>query len=362
MRSTVTVVVAAAVAFVALTTVAMGSSNNAVVDAFSPLATRSSTVGRQQQKQRTLRYFQKIGSDNNNNNNSRRCGNTSTSGSSRSSSNGRSTTALSMGLDLVTYLRTEFVSAALCTNQTPRSADVCLQLGCEDGRAVTFLPKTIETLITSTVEPDGVLPVSVRRQLTQQQQNRAGGPSVSFVDQRADDLSGTPDESVDVVISLQAAARMEETGLDWKKSVQEAARVLKPGGRFLFVEQSTMSNGLKYIEYVGNLGAYDLEAAMAEDNTDEENEEDEGDDDEDDEVYPTFECIGYDDVDFVITPHIAGVFVKSEDAGLTPEERKARDTAVEQEKMAEISLQAFERGSKKRRRKKKQKDAESTEV
>jgi len=266
-----------------------------------------------------------------------------------------------MGLDLVTYLRTEFVSAALCTNQTPRSANVCLQLGCEDGRAVTFLPRTVETLITSTVEPDGVLPVSVQRQLTQQQQNRAGGPSVSFVDQRADDLSGTTDESVDIVISLQAAARMEEMGLDWKKSVQEAARVLKPGGRFLFVEQSTMGNGLKYIEYVGNLGAYDLEAATVDDNADQDDEE-EDDEDEDDEVYPTFECIGYDDVDFVITPHIAGVFVKSEDAGLTPEERKARDTAVEQEKMAEISLQAFERGSKKRKRKKKQKDAESTEV
>lgn len=45
------------------------------------------------------------------------------------------TTGLRMGLDLVTYLRTEWISAALCTNQTPRSADVCLQLGTEDGRA-----------------------------------------------------------------------------------------------------------------------------------------------------------------------------------------------------------------------------------
>mmetsp|Transcript_16122 Transcript_16122/g.32461 ORF Transcript_16122/g.32461 Transcript_16122/m.32461 type:complete len:133 (-) Transcript_16122:2657-3055(-) len=48
-----------------------------------------------------------------------------------------STTGLRMGLDLVTYLRTEWISAALCTNQTPRSADVCLQLGTEDGRAGT---------------------------------------------------------------------------------------------------------------------------------------------------------------------------------------------------------------------------------
>jgi hypothetical protein len=43
------------------------------------------------------------------------------------------TTTLMMGLDMVTYMRTEWISAALCTNQTPRSADVVLQLGSEDG-------------------------------------------------------------------------------------------------------------------------------------------------------------------------------------------------------------------------------------
>lgn len=271
-------------------------------------------------------------------------------------------TALLMGLDLVTYLRTEFVSAALCTNQTPRSANVCLQLGCEDGRAVTFIPRTIETLITSTVEPDGILPVSVRRQLTQQQTNRGGGAKVSFVDQRADDLSETPDESVDIVISLQAAARMQENGLDWRKSVQEAARVLKPGGRFLFVEQSTLDNGMKYLEYVGNLGLYDMDESKTKEDEEAESGSEEDDDEDDDDAYPTFECIGYDEVDFVLTPHIAGVFMKSQDAGLTPDERAAKEAEVEKERLAEISLSAFERGNKKRRRKKKKRDTESTEV
>jgi hypothetical protein len=46
-------------------------------------------------------------------------------------------------IDPVTYLRTEWVSAALCTNQTPRSADRVLQLGCEDGRVVNFVPRTV---------------------------------------------------------------------------------------------------------------------------------------------------------------------------------------------------------------------------
>lgn len=253
---------------------------------------------------------------------------------------------LQMGLDMVTYLRCEWVSAALCTNQTPRSANVCLQLGTEDGRPVTFIPRTIETFITSTVEPDGILPISVERQVKQQEKTR-GAAVVQIANQRADDLKETADESVDVVISLQAAARMKENGLDWKKSVQEAARVLKPGGRFLLVEQTTM-DGVNYLDYVGNLGL-DPEKVAASADDGEEND----DDDDDDDMHPIFECIGYDDVDLVLVPHVAAVFVKSEDAGLTPAERAAKEAKVEQERMAEVSITAFERGLKKRKRKKK---------
>lgn len=261
-----------------------------------------------------------------------------------------SSTTLRMGLDLVTYLRCEWVSAALCTNQTPRSADVCLVLGCEDGRPVTFIPRTIEKLITSTVEADGVLPVSIERQLKQQEKSR-GTAVVEVVNQRADDLKATDDESVDVVLSLQAAAKMKENGLDWKKSVQEAARVLKPGGRFLCVEQAELG-GESYLEYVGNLGTMVVV---------ENDEDDESEGETMNEAYPTFECLGYDDVDLVLTPHIASVFVKSEDAGLTAAEREQKESQVEEDRMAEISIEAFERGIKKRRRKKKKKKKEEEE-
>ena len=261
-------------------------------------------------------------------------------------------TVLRMGLDMVTYLRCEWVSAALCTNQTPRSANVCLILGVEDGRPVTFIPRTIETLITSTVEPDGILPVSVERQLKQQEKNR-GSAMVNIVNQRADDLKETSDESVDVVISLQSAARMIETGLDWKKSVQEAARVLKPGGRFLFVEQTTLEDQ-NYLEYVGSLG---IPESVAENDGD--GSDDEDDSDEEEEYYPTFECIGYDDVDLVLTPHVAGVFVKSEDAGLSAAERSAKEKKIEEERMAEASIAAYERGRKRKRKKKKGAETEN---
>ena len=64
------------------------------------------------------------------------------------------------------------VSAALCTNQTPVSADKVLQLGIEDGRVVNFVPRTVREIITSSAEskdgPEGGgLTVSCERQLKQ---------------------------------------------------------------------------------------------------------------------------------------------------------------------------------------------------
>jgi SAM-dependent methyltransferase len=267
--------------------------------------------------------------------------------SSRPSLSCRSPTALGMGLDMVTYLRVEWISAALCTNQTPVAADVCLQIGCEDGRGVTFIPRTIQELITSTVEPDGIMPVKVKRQLTQQQQTR-NAAVINFKDQRADDLSETPDESVDIVISLQASQRMIETGLDWKKSVQEAARVLKPGGRLLFVEATDL-NGDSFLDYVDNLGLEVPDTA-------------EGENDEKEERFPVFEEVGYDDVDLVLIPHVAGVALKSMDAGMTASERQAKEAKVEEDRLGEIAISAFERGIKKRKKKKKAKKADEAEV
>lgn len=258
-------------------------------------------------------------------------------GKSRSTT---TTTGLFMGLDLVTSLRVEWIAANLCTNQTPRTADVCLQLGSEDGKAVQFVPKTIDKLITSTLEADGVTPIKVKRLIQQQEQAR-GVFSVEVADQRADDLKFVDDESVDVVVSLTAVPLMIENGLDWKKSVQEAARVLKPGGRMLFVEQDDV-NGESYLDYLANLNI----AVEGRDGTEEN---------------PVFIPIGYDDVDYVLTPHVAGVVVKSEDAGLTAEEKAARVSAVEDDRMAEISLSAFERGLKKRRKKKKQQQTSEDE-
>jgi SAM-dependent methyltransferase len=212
-------------------------------------------------------------------------------------------------------------------------------LGCEDGRAVTFIPRTIRELITSSLEPDGVVKVGVKRQLKQQQQRR-NAATITYADQRADDLKFTKDESVDIVISLQAAAGMMETGLDWKKSVREAARVLKPGGRLLFVEQTELA-GESYLDYLDNLST-----VTGDEQANEKPEE---------ELFPVFEEVGYDDVDLVLVPHVAGVAIKSEDAGLTPKERAQKEANLEKERIADLSLEAYERGIKKKKKKRKKK-------
>mmetsp|Transcript_16122 Transcript_16122/g.32459 ORF Transcript_16122/g.32459 Transcript_16122/m.32459 type:complete len:229 (-) Transcript_16122:1888-2574(-) len=210
---------------------------------------------------------------------------------------------------------------------------------------VTFIPKTIRTLITSSAEADGKLSVTARRQLKQQAERRKAA-TIQYEDQRADDLTEVEDESVDVVISLQAAQRMRDSGLDWKKSVQEAARVLKPGGRLLFVEAATI-DGVSYLDYVQTL--YTMRVAA------DEAEQEDLSGKEDEVRYPVFDEVGSDDVDLVIVPHIAGVAVKAMDAGLTPAERAAKAAEEEKDRLADLSIAAFERGNKKRRKKKKKK-------
>ena len=249
---------------------------------------------------------------------------------------------LSMALDPVSYLRTEWVSAALCTNQTPRSADVCLQLGTDDGRAVTFIPRTIREFITSSPEESGIVSVSVERQLKQGRERRGTDTKLTIVNQRADELSQVQDDTVDIVLSLQAAAKLAENGLDWKKSVQEAARVLKPGGRLLFCEQVEI-NGENYLEYAQGLMSVNGQVP--------ENEE---------ERFPIFEEGGADTVPMCPIPHIAGVAIKSENAGLTlaQAQRKAKEARVEKERLAEISIDVFESQGKRRSRKKKKTDKE----
>jgi len=266
-------------------------------------------------------------------------------------------------LDPVTYIRTEWVSAALCTNQTPTSADRVLQMGSEDGRVVNFVPRTVREIITSSAErPDGPegggLTVSCERQLKQMAEGRKSA-KITYSNQPADNLKDTPSLSVDIVISFQAAQRMHENGLDWKKSIYEAGRVLKPGGRLLFVEAAEVG-GESYLDYVTGLSEFRAggrgegyeEASSA---TERDYEDGESKEEEDGKASPIFEEVGYDQVDMVLQPHIAGVAIKALDANLTPVEKAQKAGEEERDRLADLSINAFERGNKSRRKRKKKK-------
>ena len=197
-------------------------------------------------------------------------------------------------------------------------------------------------------------------------ERRQSGISITYSNQPCDDLKDTPSSSVDVVVSLQAAQRMDANGLDWKRSIQEAGRVLKPGGRFLFVEAKEIGSANEsYLDYVVGLsqrGGVEIKPGLV----DEDGGGDEGemmmqtsdeDEDEDDDAVSrkVFDEVGYDNVDLVLQPHIAGVALKAMDAGLTKSEKALNKKQEESDRLAEISLNAFERGLKKRKRKKKKK-------
>lgn len=266
-------------------------------------------------------------------------------------------TSLGMALDPVTYIRTEWISASLCTNQTPREADKIVQLGCEDGRIVNFVPRTVREIISSSAEPNGEgLTVSCERQLKQMAERRRSA-AVTISNQMADNLVDTPSSSVDVVVSLQAAQRMHENGLDWKASIREAARVLKPGGRFLFVEANEVGNE-SYLDEVLGLSEISIETnTKAEEGAVQKVNEalTVASEDEEGESGPVliFEEVGYDQVDMVLQPHIAGVAIKALDADMTVEQKAQAKSQEASDQYAELSLNAFERGNKKKRRKKK---------
>lgn len=263
------------------------------------------------------------------------------------------------GLDIVTYLRTEWVSAALCTNQIPEASKSVLQIGTDDGRAVNFVPRTVEELITSSAEEDGTVSISCRRQLKQQKERRGTGLTLTYVDQPADDLNEVENDSVDAVISLQAADRMRENGMNWKKSLKEIARVLKPGGRFLFVEKTDIE-GDNYVDEV--MGVTSVPKKKNKQKSVNKSTAVDGGEDVQEEVNPTFELVGYDSVDYVLVPHVAGVVEKAMYSGMTASDIEAQRTLDSKARMAELSINAFERGLKKRKKKKKKRSEDTEEI
>ncbi|KAL7535592.1 hypothetical protein ACHAXR_006593, partial [Thalassiosira sp. AJA248-18] len=245
-------------------------------------------------------------------------------------------------------------------------ADKVLQLGSDDGRIVNFVPRTVREIITSSAEAKdslegGGLTVGCERQLKQMAERRKSA-AITYSNQPADDLTDTKDASIDIVVSITAAQRMHDNGYDWKRSIREAGRVLKPGGRLLFVEAAEVG-GESYLDEVMGLSEFSMEnkkgggdddgettMEVAVDSDEEEDDEGQEEDENDNKI---FEEVGYDQVDMVLQPHIAGIAIKAMDADLSPAEKAQKQAQDESDQLAELSLKAFERGNKRRKRKKK---------
>merc|ERR1711957_214780 len=80
------------------------------------------------------------------------------------------------------------------------------------------------------------------------------------------------------------------------------------------------------------------------------------DSDEVEDVNPTFEMVGYDEVDYVLVSHVAGVVEKAMYSGMTASAIEAQKAVESKARMAELSIDAFERGLKRRKKKKKKKE------
>lgn len=133
---------------------------------------------------------------------------------------------------------------------------------------------------------------------------------------------------------------------------------MKPGGRFLFVESAEV-DGESFLEEILKMSApANNDGEEGDDNENNESTEEsttiEEDEDGDDSTSTIiFSEVGYDNVDMVLTPHVAGVAIKAFDADLTSEQRAELKTREERDRLADLSLDAFERGNRKNKRRRK---------
>ena len=310
------------------------------------------------------------------------------------------TTALQASTDPVSYWRVEYVSSAMLSNQIPRSASTVLQLGTVDPKAVYYLNKDVNKLLchpSYSAVQGGVSP-RANRQLTQAKERRGGMDKLELVCLRTERLDGratkqggflygVDDNSVDAVVFCEVLEEIIEfyakpkasasiLGSDewFRNLLEELNRVLKVGGRLVFVEKRDIAGllpGPSAVPLVGAIegmrmdGSFKLFA-------DGETEGMEGDDEREmDEVdlgtYSLFD-VAYDQIDFCPTPHVAGVAIKrsieepfEEEEESEPERVLNIQERIEYEKRvqgAELAIAAFEKGRKKRKKLKPKADEE----
>lgn len=246
-----------------------------------------------------------------------------------------------------------------------------------DPRAAYYVPKSLKKLICHGT----FIPVEFRakRQVEQATERRGQMDlEVDFVNKQEGKrlFEGVGDESVDVVMMLQISedAAKSDLASSWLVALlSETGRVLRPGGRILFVEKKDVKVD-REIDFVSAMqglrmdGSYKLFAAGEEEG--DENDSEKSMEEVDLQKYSLFD-VAYDSIDLCPSPHYAGVAIKrsAKEEEEVEEVREKREMTMGERmkyekrvKGAELAIEAFERGRKKKKRGKKGQQQEEEEL
>eukprot|EP00898_Chlorokybus_atmophyticus_P007855 jgi/Chlat1/8070/Chrsp73S07538 len=136
---------------------------------------------------------------------------------------------VTLGFRAYVYLRMQYVTAAMLGRHVPKEATV-VELGMKGGRNLYYYPKSTRMVI-------GVSP-SAKAGLLQQTAATIGMP----LDVRQQPLAplDIATSSVDAVVSVNALSGVADPAA----CIAEAARVLRPGKPFIFLEETAANGGL----------------------------------------------------------------------------------------------------------------------
>lgn len=159
--------------------------------------------------------------------------------------------ALYAALRAAAYFKLQYVKAALLARSVPRGGARVLDLRL-DGKNLYYLPGDVVQVI------GGPNPLG-SKQVLQQTSIQAGVP-LDLRPLQAEKLL-LPEDHVDAVVCIGALKELPESS--WPRVLSEAARVLKPGKRFIFVESGGDAGArvVKAIEATSALGGIETQEA-----------------------------------------------------------------------------------------------------
>ena len=131
------------------------------------------------------------------------------------------------------YWKREYLVGAVLGSQVPPAAAVVLELYAEDAKRFFYYQSSVVQVVVAPPLSEQLAAKGLGRaevEKAEKEMTEAAGRAKKSVLMKP--LDGTPSNSVDAVVCVQAARRVAEAG-----RLSDLARVLKPGGRVVFLEE-----------------------------------------------------------------------------------------------------------------------------